>query len=91
MSIFLFTTALSYALGLVLTPVIKDPYLIWIWAGPSIALFVQTVIFWFRYRNMNEDEFMTYDVPEEKTLDTYAGSEAEGQRPMGEKEIEMSK
>ena len=47
MSLFLFTTALAYALGLVLTPIIRDPYLIWVWAGPAIALFVQTVIFWY--------------------------------------------
>ena len=62
MSLFLFTTALSYALGEVLTPAIKDPYLIWVWAGPAIALFVQTVIFWFRYKHLNDDEFMTYEV-----------------------------
>ena len=34
-------------------------YLIWVWAGPTIALAVQTVIFWVRYRKYNDDEFMT--------------------------------
>jgi len=24
-----------------------DPHLIWVWAGPTIALVVQTVIFWY--------------------------------------------
>ncbi|EME46276.1 hypothetical protein DOTSEDRAFT_148348 [Dothistroma septosporum NZE10] len=62
-SLFLASSALSYALGEVLSPVTKDPYLIWIWAGPAIALAVQTVIFWFRYRHMNDDEFMTYEDP----------------------------
>lgn len=47
-----------FILSKVLTPAIKDPYLIWIWAGPAIALFVQTVIFWFRYKHLNNDEFM---------------------------------
>lgn len=61
MALFLFTTALSSALGEILTPVIKDPYLIWIWGAPAVALAVQTIIFWIRYRHMNEDEFMTYE------------------------------
>ncbi|KAH7061213.1 POT family-domain-containing protein [Macrophomina phaseolina] len=69
MAIFLFMTALSSALGEILSPVIKDPYLIWIWAGPAIALFVQTVIFHFRYKHMDKDEFMTYHDDESKTSD----------------------
>lgn len=70
MAIFLFTTALSYALGEVLSPAIADPHLIWVWAGPAIALCVQTVIFWFRYKHLNDEEFMTYDeMYEEKGAD----------------------
>lgn len=61
MAIFLFTTALSYALGECLTGAIADPHLIWVWGGPAIALAVQTVIFWYRYRGLNDDEFMTYE------------------------------
>lgn len=61
MAFFLFTTALSYALGECLTGAIADPHLIWVWAGPAIALAVQTVIFWFRYKHLNDDEFMTYE------------------------------
>ncbi|KAF2142831.1 uncharacterized protein K452DRAFT_317739 [Aplosporella prunicola CBS 121167] len=60
-ALFLATHALSSAAGEVLSPVIKDPYLIWIWAGPSIALALQTVVFWFKYRRMDNDEFMTYN------------------------------
>lgn len=59
MSIFLAMTALSKALGEIFSPAIKDPYLVWIWAGPAMALAVQTVIFWIRYRTLNDDEFMT--------------------------------
>ncbi|KAK6387892.1 hypothetical protein LTR65_008347 [Meristemomyces frigidus] len=65
MSLFLVTTALSSALSEIITPAMVDPYLIWVWAGPTIALAVQTVIFWFRYRKFNDDDFMTYeDAPE---------------------------
>ncbi|TRX95987.1 hypothetical protein FHL15_003129 [Xylaria flabelliformis] len=59
-SIFLFMTALSSALGEILIPAIRDPTLVWAWAAPAIALFVQTVIFVWRHRHVNEDVFMTY-------------------------------
>ncbi|KAJ5084844.1 hypothetical protein NUU61_009423 [Penicillium alfredii] len=59
MSIFLFMTALSYALGEILLPVTKDPWLLWIWGAPAVALAVQTVVFWFKFRHMNDDAFMT--------------------------------
>lgn len=42
-------------------PVTVDPHLIWIWAGFAIALAVQTVIFHWSYRNMDNDQFMTYE------------------------------
>ncbi|OJD35944.1 ptr2-domain-containing protein [Diplodia corticola] len=61
MAIFLFMTALSSALGEILTPAIVDPHLIWVWAGLAIALFAQTVVFWFRYKHIDNDEFMTYE------------------------------
>lgn len=61
MALFLFTTALSYALGECLSGAIEDPNLIWVWGGPAIALAIQTVIFWFRYRHLNDDDFMTYE------------------------------
>ena len=58
MAIFLFMEALGAALGEILTPVIVDPHLIWVWAGPAIALAAQTLIFWWKYRYINNDEFM---------------------------------
>lgn len=60
-ALFLFMTALSSALGQILVPAIADPTLIWAWAAPAIALAVQTVIFWWRHRNVNDDVFMTYE------------------------------
>ncbi|RYC61736.1 hypothetical protein CHU98_g4467 [Xylaria longipes] len=59
-SIFLFMTALSSALGEILIPAINDPTLVWAWAAPAIALFVQTIIIWWRHRHVNEDVFMTH-------------------------------
>ena len=67
MSLFLFTNALSSALGEILTPAIVDPHLIWVWAGPGLALAAQTIVFWFRYRHLDDDEFMTYE--QEETIE----------------------
>lgn len=61
MALFLFNTALANALGEVLTPVTVDPHLIWVWAGLAIALAVQTVVFYWTYRKMDHDAFMTYE------------------------------
>ncbi|KAK7534140.1 POT family-domain-containing protein [Phyllosticta citribraziliensis] len=74
-SLFLFTTALSSALGEILSPVIKDPYLIWVWAGPAIALFVQTGIFWFRYKHLDGEAFMTTDEDEDTLNDEEASQD----------------
>lgn len=62
MAIFLFMNALSSALGEILIPVTKDPHLIWMWAGPAIFLSVQTVVFWFRFHHLNDDEYMLSEV-----------------------------
>lgn len=95
MALFLASTALSYALGEIISPAIKDPYLIWIWAGPAIALFVQTIIFWFRYKRFNDDEFMTYEDPEKiegmRRSEEVGGEGKDGESeevvgPKGEKE-----
>ncbi|KAI1099493.1 PTR2-domain-containing protein [Jackrogersella minutella] len=60
-ALFLFMTALSSALGEILIPAIADPTLVWAWAAPAIALFAQTVIFWWTYRSVNDDAFMTHE------------------------------
>ncbi|KGO76740.1 Major facilitator superfamily domain, general substrate transporter [Penicillium italicum] len=61
-AIFLFMTALSSALGEILIPAITDPWLIWIWAAPAVALAVQTVIFWFRFKHMNSENYFADNV-----------------------------
>ncbi|KAK3690198.1 hypothetical protein B0T22DRAFT_423972 [Podospora appendiculata] len=57
-SINLFMTAISAAIGLATSAAIQDPYLIWAFAGPTIAGGVLTVIFWFTFKHMNDDEFV---------------------------------
>lgn len=93
MAIFLFTNALSYALGEILTPAIVDPHLIWVWAGPAIALAAQTVVFWWRYRGLNEDEFMTYDdqYEQEGTFREAEGlfTKKSGEREGGSQEVKV--
>ena len=56
MAILLSSSAMSAILGQVLTPIMKDPYLIWAWAAPTVALACQTVIFFWLYRSMNKPE-----------------------------------
>ncbi|KAK5651825.1 hypothetical protein OQA88_11594 [Cercophora sp. LCS_1] len=57
-SINLFMTAISAAIGLATAPAIRDPYLIWAFAGPTICGGVLTVIFWFTFKHINEEEFV---------------------------------
>jgi dipeptide/tripeptide permease len=72
MAVSLFMTALSSALGEILIPVTKDPYLIWVWAAPVVALVIQTLFFLYRFRDMNDDEYML----DEKNYENDAGSES---------------
>ncbi|KIW15825.1 hypothetical protein PV08_05875 [Exophiala spinifera] len=57
-AVYLFMNGLASALGEILIPATKDPWLIYIWAGPAVALFLQTILFWFRFHHLNNDEFM---------------------------------
>jgi len=59
MAVFLFQNAISSAVANIVNPWVKDPTLVWVWAGPAIALFVVSILFYGRYRHMNSDEFMT--------------------------------
>lgn len=74
MAMFLFMTSLSSALAEILIPAIADPTLVWAWAAPAIALFVQTAIFWWRHRGVNDDVFMTRDEDYEVVQGTKAES-----------------
>ncbi|ROV88123.1 hypothetical protein VMCG_10445 [Cytospora schulzeri] len=75
-SICLFMTALYAAAGEVLTPVIQDPYLVWVWIGPAIVLFAQTAVFWIRHHNFDKDTYMTYDSESDVEEDSVSGRNA---------------
>ena len=49
----------------------------WVWGGPAIALAVQTIIFWWRHRGINDEEFMIY---EEEAEAEQVSVEAQGQK-----------
>ncbi|KAI1647902.1 uncharacterized protein F4817DRAFT_336266 [Daldinia loculata] len=57
-SLNLFMTAISAAIGLATAPAISDPYLIWAFAGPTIAGAVLTVVFWFTFKHIDKEEFV---------------------------------
>lgn len=57
-AMFLFMNGLAAALGEILIPATKDPWLIYIWAGPAVALVLQTIVFWFRFHHLNNEEFI---------------------------------
>lgn len=67
-AIFLFMNGLASAVGEILIPATKDPWLIYLWAGPAVALFCQTVVFWFRFRHLNGDEFMLEHAKHDKVI-----------------------
>ncbi|OAA55248.1 Oligopeptide transporter [Niveomyces insectorum RCEF 264] len=58
MAMFLFTNALSSALGEITVPAVKDPYLVWVWAGPAIALFAQTAVFYLRHHGIDNEVYI---------------------------------
>lgn len=84
-SICLFMTALYAAAGEVLTPVINDPYLVWVWFGPAIVLFAQTAVFWIRHRGIDEDAYMTYDTESDLGVEATESKQGENVVVMGEK------
>jgi dipeptide/tripeptide permease len=77
MSIFLFQNAISSAIAQIVIPAIKDPMLIWVWAAPAICLFILSILFFIRYRRLNDDEFMT---DEALAVDSASETEVEAAR-----------
>ncbi|KAK5991705.1 MFS-type transporter ucsM [Cladobotryum mycophilum] len=88
MSLFLFNTALSSALGEILIPAIRDPHLIWAWAGPAIALFVQTAIFWVRHHKLDDEIYMLEQDTPTQSQAHLASSESEKERDATERDLE---
>jgi len=57
-SINLFMTGISAAIGLATANAVQDPYLIWVFAGPTIAGAVLCVAFWFTFKHLDKEEFV---------------------------------
>ena len=53
----LFNTGVAYAIGLACTAVVQDPYLTWDFGAPAILGFVMTVVFWFTFRHLDQEEY----------------------------------
>ncbi|KAJ5896758.1 uncharacterized protein N7473_006157 [Penicillium subrubescens] len=68
MAIFLFMNALSSAIGEILLPATKDPWLLWIWGAPTVALALQTVIFWFRFKHLNDEQYYVTSVENQESV-----------------------
>ena len=60
----LFSSAIAYAFGLAFSGLIKDPYLTWVFAGPTIVGFIAAPLFWFIYKDLDKEE---YTLTENKT------------------------
>lgn len=55
-SLFLFTNAISSALGFALTPVSEDPHLTWLYTGIGAASFLAGIAFFISFRKWNAQE-----------------------------------
>lgn len=65
----LFSTAISYTIGLAASSVITDPYLTWDFGGVAIAGGVLTVIFYFTFRHIDDEEYVLTVKQEEYEMD----------------------
>ncbi|KAI0971716.1 major facilitator superfamily transporter peptide [Xylaria arbuscula] len=53
----LFNTAIAYVIGLAASSVITDPHLLWDFGGSAIAGAILTVIFYFTFRHIDQEEY----------------------------------
>ncbi len=93
-SLNLFNSAIAAVIGLAAAPAIKDPNLVWVFFGPTIAGAILTVLFWFSFHKLDEEEFVLNtdfsdmkrdsDVSDEDTP-TIAAAPSEKQVVVGDK------
>ncbi|KAK8040794.1 H+/oligopeptide symporter [Apiospora phragmitis] len=74
-SINLFMSAISSILSLATSAAIKDPYLPWVFAAPTIAGAVITVAFWFTFRQLDNQEFVINTDFDDMKLDSEVSDE----------------
>jgi POT family proton-dependent oligopeptide transporter len=56
MSMYMLVTAIGAIFGIALTPIAKDPKLVWLYSGISASTFVVGWVFWIKYRHLNKIE-----------------------------------
>jgi len=60
MAVNLFMSAVASAISLATADAIRDPFLTWAFAGPTIAGFVFAIAFWFIYRDLDQEEYTVH-------------------------------
>jgi POT family proton-dependent oligopeptide transporter len=50
-SVFWVTIAVGAAIGIALSPVSQDPYMVWTYGGIAVAAFIAGCVFWLLFRN----------------------------------------
>ena len=78
MSMYLFSNALSAAIGEACTPSLNDPNLIWPWAVPAILGFLLAIWFYYLYRDLDNEEYIREGVAEENDTANLARSVSQG-------------
>lgn len=70
MSIFLLQNAFGLALGIALSPVSKNPKMVWNYTGLAVACFLSGILFWFLFKHYNyrEDEWNNLEYEHEERV-----------------------
>ncbi|ODV81222.1 PTR2-domain-containing protein [Suhomyces tanzawaensis NRRL Y-17324] len=55
MALFLFTSAISAAIGEAITPVMNDPHLVWVFGSFAIIGTASAILFFFHFRNLDKE------------------------------------
>ncbi|KAI1197974.1 hypothetical protein F5X97DRAFT_323978 [Nemania serpens] len=86
-SLNLFSNAISAVIGLAAAPAITDPNLVWVFFGPTIAGGILTVIFWFLFRKLDDEEFILNTDLSDMKRDTDVSDEEAAPAAQTEKQI----
>lgn len=53
-----FMSAIQYAVNLATVPAIRDPFIVWAFAGPSIVGVASAIAFWFVFKDLDKEEYV---------------------------------
>ncbi|RDW75154.1 MFS general substrate transporter-37 [Coleophoma cylindrospora] len=71
-------SAVQSAVNLATTPAIRDPFIVWAFAGPSIVGFVLAIVFWFMFKHLDNEEYVLNDEEDEYDMRNISGSDVGG-------------